>query len=119
MKAASRKKVPKKTTTKSSAVGTAEIGEFETLPLVWIKWADACHSSGSGWTSSDNYKPELLSCEAAGFLVFDGKNEWNEDCLVLASALSYQVNGKPDVSEGFTIPKAMVLDIRVIERDKK
>jgi len=111
--------VKKKTRTVAANTASLKTGEFETLPLVWIKWLDAAHSPGSGWTSSEDYKPGLLACEAAGFLVFDGVNEFGEECVVLASALSYQIDGKPDVSEGFSLPKKMVLEMRVIDRSKK
>jgi hypothetical protein len=51
----------------------------------------------------------LLRAESAGYLVFEGKNEYDEECLMLASALVFSPEGKPECCPSFVIPLGMVV----------
>jgi hypothetical protein len=77
--------------------------------LVRITWLDACHIGGDGWHGPDDLKPPLLRAESAGYLVFEGKNEYDEECLMLASALVFNTEGKPECCPSFVIPLGMVV----------
>jgi hypothetical protein len=69
---------------------------------------------GDGWHTEEDLKPPLLAAEAAGYLVFDGPNEFGEPCVALASALVFKTDGKPDFCPSFVIPKKMVLSVEVV-----
>ena len=101
-------------TIKKSTGGDA--APFETYPIVWIKWLDAAHTQQVGWVNELSFQPPLLAAEACGYLVYEGSNQWGEELLTIASAIVYNQEGKPDFSEGFTIPKKMVLEVRILPR---
>jgi hypothetical protein len=82
--------------------------------LVRIAWLDACHVGGDGWHSQEDLKPPLLRAESAGYLVFDGLNEHGEDCYMLASALVFNTEGKPECCPSFVIPKGMVISVETV-----
>jgi hypothetical protein len=93
---------------------TDYITGLESFPLVLVRWLDAAHGTGNGWVTLDEFTPQMLACESVGFLVFDGKNNRDEDLIVLSSSVAYQPEGKPSFVESFTIPKSMVVEVRTL-----
>lgn len=88
--------------------------KFQTYPIVLIEWQDAAFSTESGWLSADEFKPCLVAASAIGYKVFEGKNAWDEEIVVLSSALTYQADDLPHFTSSFTIPKKMILNMKEI-----
>jgi hypothetical protein len=87
---------------------------FETFPLVKIEWQDAAFASDVGWLDTEDFKPCLVAASAVGYKVFEGKNEWGEDVVVLSCALTYQTEGLPHFTSSFTIPKGMIRSMKKV-----
>ncbi len=89
--------------------------KFQTFPVVVVNWVDACEASSDGWTSVEEFEPQLLTAQAVGYKVFEGKNKWGEDLIVLSAAVTFHPDGLPHFVESFTIPKGMITSIKEIK----
>lgn len=89
--------------------------KFQTFPVVVVNWQDASHASSDGWTSVEEFEPPLLTAQAVGYKVFEGKNNWGEELIVLSAAVTFHPDGLPHFVESFTIPKGMITSIKEIK----